>query len=75
MVSTQKKSQATSPAAGERRNVVHDVVLRPRAGSIRHFLRFDQMVEAAMVMPTAVRSAPTNNRGHLAHNGRPTAVR
>jgi hypothetical protein len=56
MVSTQKKSLATIPAAWERRNVVHDSARRPGAGSSRCFFRVAQTVEAAMVMPSAVSS-------------------
>ena len=50
-VSTVKKSQATIPAAWERRNVVHDSDDRPGAGSIPAVLRIAHTVDAAMVMP------------------------
>jgi hypothetical protein len=56
MVSTQKKSLATIPAAWERRNVVHDSAPRPGAGSIRGFLRIAQTVEAAIVTPSPTSS-------------------
>jgi hypothetical protein len=56
IVSTQKKSLATMPAAWVRRNVVHDSARRPGAGSIRCFLRVVQTVEAAMVMPSRASS-------------------
>jgi hypothetical protein len=56
IVSTHKKSLATIPAAWVRGNVVHDSARRPGVGSISHFLRIDQTVEAAIVMPTRVSS-------------------
>ena len=55
-VSTQKKSQATIPAAWARRKLVHESEERPGAGSMPAFLRIAHTVDAAMGMPNRVSS-------------------